>query len=104
MEKTEKNTTFVVNETSKASSYEFGKAGNRFKIYFGEVDDLYKQMEQLNKKGLILDEEMPVPKKEKSVEKGEKPDSADIPYPRGHNWEGLTPNQVNEAYKQEEKK
>lgn len=24
--------------------------------------------------------------------------SLDIPYPRGHNWEGLTPRQVNQAY------
>lgn len=25
--------------------------------------------------------------------------SLDIPYPAGHNWEGLTPRQVNNAYK-----
>ena len=25
-------------------------------------------------------------------------DDSDIPYPAGHNWEGLTPKQVNQAY------
>jgi len=25
------------------------------------------------------------------------------PYPAGHNWEGLTPSQVNEAYAQSDK-
>jgi len=24
--------------------------------------------------------------------------NAEVPYPRGHNWEGLTPSQVNEGY------
>ena len=30
IEKTKENTTFVINETKRASSYEFGKAGNRY--------------------------------------------------------------------------
>jgi len=29
-------------------------------------------------------------------------DYGDVPYPAGHNWEGLTPNQVNKAYKKEQ--
>ena len=33
-----------------------------------------------------------------NTEEKPKKDSADIPYPAGHNWEGLTPNQVNSAY------
>ena len=50
--KSEKNTTFVVNETSKPSSYEFGKAGNRFKIYFDTAEDLKAQIEKLKELGL----------------------------------------------------
>jgi len=30
--------------------------------------------------------------------------SLDIPYPAGHNWEGLTPRQVNEGYENARKK
>ena len=31
-----------------------------------------------------------------------KPEAKEVPYPPGHNWEGLTPTQVNEAYKKKE--
>ena len=34
----------------------------------------------------------------------EKDKSLDIPYPKGHNWEGLTPRQVNTAYDNTDKK
>lgn len=41
--------------------------------------------------------------KDKQSEKKEL-DGLDIPYPAGHNWEGLTPKQVNEAYEREKEK
>lgn len=46
--------------------------------------------------GYVFDKEQKVydPPKEKIIDI----DSIDIPYPRGHNWEGLTPRQVNESY------
>jgi len=47
----------VINKTEKPNSYEFGKAGNRFKLYFDEVDDLKSQIIQLKLAGLYNDEE-----------------------------------------------
>ena len=50
---TEQNTQFVIHRTEKANSYEFGKAGNRFKIFF-DTDNLYDEICKLKKtvKGL----------------------------------------------------
>jgi hypothetical protein len=56
MEQTKENTTFVINKTEKPSSYEFGKAGNRFKLYFDTAEDLFNQIKQLKEKGLYQDE------------------------------------------------
>ena len=56
VEKTDSNTTFVINETPKASSYEFGKAGNRFKIYFDTPENLKSQIDKLKKLGLYQEE------------------------------------------------
>ncbi len=56
IEKTKENTTFVVNESKKASSYEFGKAGDRFKLYFEDAEDLANQIKQLKEKGILTDE------------------------------------------------
>lgn len=56
MEKTQENTSFVVNETKRANSYEFGKAGNRFKLYFEDATDLENQINELKNKGLYSDE------------------------------------------------
>jgi len=56
IEKTEKNTTFVVNETKKPNSLEIGKAGSRFKLYFEDAEDLDNQIKQLKEKGLYQDE------------------------------------------------
>ena len=53
VEKTESNTTFVINETPKASSYEIGKAGNRMKIYFDTPENLKIQIEKLKELGLF---------------------------------------------------
>ena len=56
IEKNQDNTTFVVNETNRPSSYEFGKAGNRFKIYFDTPQNLKNQIDELKKLGLYKDE------------------------------------------------
>lgn len=53
MEKTSENTSYVINETKRANSYEFGKAGNRFKLYFEDAEDLQKQIKALEKLGII---------------------------------------------------
>jgi hypothetical protein len=43
-------------KTEKPNSYEFGKAGNRFKLYFDSVADLQKQIKELKESGLYTDE------------------------------------------------
>ena len=40
VEKTQENTTFVVTTKERACSFEFGKAGNRFKVYFDTPEEL----------------------------------------------------------------
>lgn len=57
VEKTQENTSFVINENPKACSYEFGKAGNRFKLYFDTAADLKAQIDELKKLGLYKEEE-----------------------------------------------
>jgi hypothetical protein len=46
----------VVNVNTKPNSFEFGKAGNRFKLYFENAEDLEKQINKLKEKGLYKDE------------------------------------------------
>ena len=58
MEKTKDNTTFVISETHKASSYEFGKAGDRFKIYYETPEDLKLHIEKLKILGLVDDDQL----------------------------------------------
>ena len=48
----EVNTTNIINKNEKASSYEFGPTGNRFKLYFEDADDLNKQIQDLIDLGL----------------------------------------------------
>ena len=48
----------ILNKTEKPNSYEFGKAGNRFKLYFDTAEDLKAQMKQLKEFELILDEDI----------------------------------------------
>ena len=43
----------VSNRTDKPHSYEFGKAGARHKIYYGEIEELKKHIEELKANGLI---------------------------------------------------
>ena len=46
----------VIHKTEKANSFEFGKAGNRFKLYFEDADDLKKQIDAIKKLELIEEE------------------------------------------------
>ncbi len=45
----------ILSKTEKANSYEFGSAGNRFKLYFEEADDLLKKVKQLRESGFNLE-------------------------------------------------
>ena len=47
----------VINKTEKPSSYEFGKAGNRFKLYFDTAEDLKAQIDKLKELGLYKEDE-----------------------------------------------
>ena len=50
-------TSIVIKRTERANSYEVGKAGNRFKIYFNDVEDLKRQMKEFNEAGFGVDDE-----------------------------------------------
>jgi len=47
----------ITNRTERPSSYEFGKAGNRFKLYFDTAEDLDNQIKQLKEKGLYKEDD-----------------------------------------------
>ena len=47
----------ITNKTERPSSYEFGKAGNRFKIYFKDTADLQNQLKSLVEAGLANEED-----------------------------------------------
>lgn len=49
-------TSVVVNRTERPNSYEFGKAGNRFKVYFDTAQDLKQQIQTLKDIGLYQEE------------------------------------------------
>jgi hypothetical protein len=49
------STNLVVNRTEAASSFEFGKAGNRFKLYFEDVKQLQGKIKELQDAGLYTD-------------------------------------------------
>ena len=57
VEKTEENTSFVVNETPRPNSFEVGKASARHKIYYENPEDLQSQIEKLKELGLYTEEE-----------------------------------------------
>jgi hypothetical protein len=46
----------IINKTEKPNSYEFGKAGNRFKLYFDTAEDLKQQMNNLILQGLYSED------------------------------------------------
>ena len=47
----------IINKTEKPNSFEVGKTGNRFKIYFNDVADLVAQVEALKKAGFNVNQE-----------------------------------------------
>lgn len=48
----------VVTRTEKPHSYEFGKSGDRHKIYYNDVKDLQAHIEELKTVGLIKEYEI----------------------------------------------
>ena len=46
----------VINRNERANSYEFGKAGNRFKVYFEDAVDLTKKIDDLRQAGLFIND------------------------------------------------
>jgi len=46
----------VINKTERPNSYEVGKAGSRWKIYFNDAVDLKMQIEQLKVAGFEVEE------------------------------------------------
>lgn len=46
----------VISRTEKPHSYEFGKAGARHKIYYGNVNELQDHIKMLKAEGLIEEE------------------------------------------------
>ena len=47
----------VINKTEKPNSFETGKPGARWKIYFSDAADLKSQTEQLKKEGFDINKE-----------------------------------------------
>jgi len=47
----------ITKTTDKPNSYEFGKVGNRFKVYYNEVSELKLHIEKLINCGLYKTEE-----------------------------------------------
>ena len=45
----------IINKTEKASSFEFGPTGNRFKLYFETPEELLAQINKLKELGIIKD-------------------------------------------------
>ena len=54
---TQVETQVHINKTERANSYEFGKSGDRFKIYFEDANDLKAKMDDLKAAGLVSDSE-----------------------------------------------
>lgn len=46
----------VKHRKEKPNSYEAGSAGNRFKIFFEDAEDLDKQIKELKEKGFVVEE------------------------------------------------
>lgn len=47
----------TIHKTEKPNSYEFGKAGNRFKLYFEDALNLKEQIDSLRNLGFPVDSE-----------------------------------------------
>lgn len=48
----EEQRSVVISRTEKPNSYEFGKAGNRYKLYFDKPEELKEMIDNLIKLGL----------------------------------------------------
>lgn len=46
----------VITKQERPNSYEFGKAGNRFKLYFEDAKDLDNKIKDLEKYGFNVDD------------------------------------------------
>jgi len=53
IEKTQENTSFVINETEKPNSFEFGKASFRHKIYYKDIKELKQHIADLKAEKLF---------------------------------------------------
>lgn len=47
----------ITNKTEKPNSFEVGKIGKRFKIYYKDIEDLNNQLKQLVEAGLIAEDD-----------------------------------------------
>ena len=52
METKQTTHTEVLTKAEKPNSYEFGRAGDRFKLYFDTAEELKEQIDKLTKLGL----------------------------------------------------
>ena len=43
----------IINRNERANSYEFGKASNRFKLYFEDAQDLKNKIAELKELGIL---------------------------------------------------
>ena len=55
--KTKENTSFVISENPKANSFEVGKVGRRFKLYFSDKADLMAQLKVFVDEGILSEED-----------------------------------------------
>ena len=46
----------IINKTEKPNSFETGKAGHRFKIYYDQPSDMKKHLKELEEQGLLGEE------------------------------------------------
>jgi hypothetical protein len=49
----------VITKQERPNSYEFGKAGNRFKLYFEDAKDLVKKIKELKECGFDMSDAYP---------------------------------------------
>jgi len=52
----EQNKTITEIRRESESSYEFGKASNRFKLYFWTTEELLRKLKELEKAGLYFED------------------------------------------------
>jgi predicted dienelactone hydrolase len=53
----EETKTYLIEKREKANSYEFGKASNRFKLFFDTAEDLKALIDSLKEQGFSFEEE-----------------------------------------------